>query len=93
TLIPDSGTHDFGALTLVDPDTFLPLEEIPPSVQELLHQAETALTDAIGHVDAAAASATQAATSATGAANSATASAASADSAASAAAAADTSRS
>jgi len=47
TEIPASGTHAFGDLVDVDPDTFLPIPEPLPSVQELLADALRAMQGAL----------------------------------------------
>ncbi len=49
--IPDQPTVDIGALEKVDPSTYVPLPDVPPSVQELLAQAEQILLDVQLYVD------------------------------------------
>lgn len=45
-IIPASGTYDIGDLTQVDPDTFTPLDPLPPNAQQVLTEAAAAVDDA-----------------------------------------------
>lgn len=49
--IPDQAVVDIGDLEKVDPSTYVPLPDLPPSTQELLEQAEQILLDVQLYVD------------------------------------------